>query len=173
MDKATMKNGWASRAVSAIALLLATGLLGSGLVGCVGGDRSLAAPADPSAASTLTLPDAEPLESIEEDAWEEAPPNCEGLLTNTVTFRVASLSGGLVACVGSSGEVICVDTVEAISDDLDESGRDAEAAALAAGFVAAVHAEDMAVAISGMTSDPEPQPNSRPRGIGDPEPQPN
>lgn len=137
-----------------------------GLVGCVGGEPS-------GAQSTLGTPDAEPLGTLAEDAWVEAPPDCEGLLTNSVSFRVASLSAGLVACVDSAGEVICVDSVEAISSDLDESGRDEEAEALAAGFFAAVHAEEMAVEISDMASDPEPQPNSRPRGIGDPEPQPN
>ena len=127
-----------------------------------------------SSESTLVTPDAAPLDAIGEDAWVAAP-DCEGLLAGTVTFRVASLSAGLVACVDSFGHVVCVDSVEAISSDLDESGRDEEAAALAAGFVAAVRAEDTAVAISAMTtaSDPEPQPNMRPRGLGDPEPQPN
>jgi hypothetical protein len=171
MDKAMSKNGWAPRAIGpivALALLGGAGLLGTGLVGCVGHDPQLGEPAT----STLVLAEAAPLETLAEEAWAQAP-DCEGLVTSTVSFRVASLSGGLVAVVGSSGEVICVDSVEAISSDLDECGREAEAAALAASFFAAVHAEDMAVAISGMTSDPEPQPNSRPRGIGDPEPQPN
>jgi hypothetical protein len=142
------------------------GLCALSLAGCAGGAPS-------SAEATLVLPDAAPLETISEDAWVEAPPDCDGLLTNSVSFRVASLSGGLVAAVDASGDVICVDTVEAVSSDLDESGRDAEAEALAEGFFAAVHAEEVSVAIPGMASDPEPQPNSRPRGIGDPEPQPN
>ncbi len=118
------------------------------------------------------LPEAEPLASIAEAAWVAAP-DCDGLVTASVSFRVASLSAGLVAGIDASGEVICVDSVEAISSDLDESGREEDAEALAASFVAAAHAEEMAVGLGDMTSDPEPQPNSRPRGIGDPEPQPN
>ncbi len=165
MDTSMRTNGWVLQLVGSLAALV---MLGAGVVGCVGGDPSGATAID----ATLVLADAEPLAAIGPDAWSAAP-GCEGLLARGVSFRVASLSGGLVACVDSSGRVVCVDSVEAISSDLDESGRDAEADALAAGFVAAVHAQELARTVSGMTSDPEPQPNTRPRGIGDPEPQPN
>ena len=126
-----------------------------------------------SSESTLVLGDVEPLATLAEADWQAAPLDCAGLTGASVSFRVASLEGGLVACVDAAGEIICVDSVEAVSSELDGEGRQDAAEEVAAGFGAAVHAEDVAQSVPGMTSDPEPQPNTRPRGIGDPEPQPN
>lgn len=110
---------------------------------------------------------------------DEAP-DCEGRLGNihasNLRFEVASLTAGLVAVVDGMGSVVCVDSVTDVQSDLDSSGQSAEADAVAAGFLAAVHQADGRDArFSGraLAGDPEPQPNMRAGRLPDPEPQPN
>src|SRR5690606_22517396 len=57
--------------------------------------------------------------------WQSAPAGCEGRLpqSTSVRFRVASLEDGLVAAVDDEGEIVCVDTVEAVTIELEEMGE--------------------------------------------------
>ena len=99
MIRFTNKLGWA---VAALALAIGgTALVGCGVDPTVGGTSS-----------DLLLMDS--LETIEGTHWTDAPAGCEGHLEGDVVFAIASVDEGLVAAVDENGEIICVDTVEAI-----------------------------------------------------------
>lgn len=151
------------------ALLALAACSSAALVGCSGDPALVAGEGSPLYAEVAPLPIA--------DAGALDAPDCAGLIGDGshLSFEVASLQAGLVAAVDGSGSVVCVDTVSDVQSDLDAAGADDTAAALVAGFSAAVHAADGRGAMlfrNGTRPDPEPQPNTRPV-LGDPEPQPN
>ncbi len=144
-------------------------LLASAAAGCSGDPALVAGDGAPLFTAAAPLP-------IASEGALDAP-DCMGLIGDgsQLRFEVASLQGGLVAVVDGSGAVVCVDTVSDVQSDLDAAGAEDTAAALVAGFSAAVHAaeaQDAMLFRSGTRGDPEPQPNTRPV-LGDPEPQPN
>lgn len=167
MIRFTNKLGWAFAA-----LALAIG--GTTTVGCgvdphVGGSSS-----------DLLLMDS--LETIEGSTWTDAPAGCEGYLEGDVVFAIASVDEGLVAAVGEDGEIICVDTLDAIEAELEETGRHEEADHLVDAFAATVARTAMDPVPTGNQfrapsheGDPQPEPNidySR-FSMGDPQPEPN
>lgn len=164
MIRFTNKLGWA---VAALAIG-GTALAGCGVDPTAGG-----------ASSDLLLMDS--LETIEESNWTDAPAGCEGHLEGDVIFAIASVDEGLVAAVGEDGEIICVDTVEAIEAELEENGRQDEADHLVDAFAATV-ARGTADPVPSRNQfrapthgDPQPEPNidySR-FSMGDPQPEPN
>lgn len=109
-------------------------VLAAALVGCGGS-------ADPAASSIgdLVVDDGR-LPTLEEAAatedWWLAPPGCEGMLVDGCALAVASAEHGLIAAVDPSGSVVCVDTVEAIGEELLEQGRRADAEELTSRFAA-------------------------------------
>lgn len=165
-----MMSNYGRRSIAPVAHAIAVLAIALSAAGCVGG---------PDAGATQTgLLMADPLVLLRPSAWAGAPASCEGLLSGDVEFAVASAEGGLVAAVDDNGEVVCVDTVEAVEEELEQSGRDEEAAALVGAYEATMAARDAAL-MSRLTppthaGDPEPQPNMwRSVREGDPEPQPN
>lgn len=167
---ARSRSSWAGLARVGSALL-ALGLLG---VGC--GSAS-----DPGAAaiSSLTMDDGGlPLldDSTTTEAWWLAPPGCEGLLRDEVSMAIASLEHGLVAALDPAGHIVCVDTVEAVGEELDELGRHEDATALSARFAATVVLSHTPATVSADRSrfrgDPNPEPNGC-LSCGDPNPEPN
>lgn len=150
-----------------------------GMVGCVaGGDP------DVGGSSESLLDGARaPLEQIDDERWSEASDGCEGLLEGrNLRFALASAEDHLVAAIDGDGRIVCVDTVEAVEEELEESGRSEDAEEL----VDAFHATLLAVRARGTRDarfdprqhpgDPDPEPNldpSRMRFFGDPDPEPN
>lgn len=112
-------------------------------------------------------------ETADTDAWWLAPPGCEGLISGDgVAIAIASLEHGLVAAVDPSGDIVCVDTIEAVGEELDELGRHDDAVALSNRFEASEMAAQ-ALTIGGRyTGDPHPEPNDC-LNCGDPHPEPN
>jgi hypothetical protein len=118
-------------------------------------------------------------ETADTDAWWLAPPGCEGLIGGDgVAIAIASLEHGLVAAVDPSGDIVCVDTIEAVGEELDELGRHDDAVALSSRFEAsemAAQASEMAaqtMTIGGRyTGDPHPEPSDC-ITCGDPHPEP-
>lgn len=117
----------------------------------------------------------------------EAPAGCEGRIPSldAVSFHLASAEFGLVAALNDGGEVVCVDTVEAVQSELAASGYEDEAEDLGYRFERTA----IELALAGWdTGDPSPQPSveevdsirqrltarSASEGIenGDPSPQP-
>jgi hypothetical protein len=135
------------------------------------------------------LTDSPSLETLDYAEWIGAAEGCEGHLDGSEVFGITQ-SDALV--VGSrSGTAVCVDTLEAVSLELEALGALEAADELYSGFYAAIHlsqVQDWATptngtAVSGTLDgggtaegDPNPQPND-PRFIGpnegDPNPQPN
>ena len=145
------------------------------LSGCVG-----APPVSGSQSSDLveTRSDSRPLARLDTSTdWEAAPAGCEGrLATPGLTFRVASAQDGLIAAVDDQGNIVCVDTVEAVQSELDAQGHSDEADALGDRFVLAERVE-IATSVTVLNAgEPTPQPNCGPVLQGyheDPTPQPN
>lgn len=138
-------------------------------VGCVGAPD--VAPADSSLLET-GLPLLEDASEIGED-WTVARPGCEGQLGSRVNLAIASIEHGLIAALDLSGHIVCVDTVEAISEELEETGHTEDAATLAARYEASVTAtEMMGFTARNYMGDPHPEPNDCP-ACGDPHPEPN
>lgn len=108
------------------------------------------------------------------EAWWLAPPGCEGLLSGSISIAIASLEHHLVAAVDpASGEILCVDTVEAVGAELSDLGRQDDAAELQMRFETS---EMAAQATMGerYTGDPHPEPNDETcLACGDPHPEPN
>lgn len=108
------------------------------------------------------------------EAWWLAPPGCEGLLgASNVSIAIASIEHHLVAAVDPiSGEIICVDTVEAVGEELSDLGRQEAASDLVLRFETS---EMTAQAAMGerYTGDPHPEPNDTCIACGDPHPEPN
>jgi hypothetical protein len=156
---ANTKPGWIVQALAALA------------VGCAGG-----APPVGVADSDLVISDLEPLEELEGDEENGAEPGCDGRLTGGERF--ALVSDGLVAAVDADGEVVCVDTVEAIEEELEEAERTEEAECLVISYVAAMARRATTPARfrrSAHQGDPDPEPNldfSRFRRAGGPAPEP-
>lgn len=143
-------------------------------VGCGGGS-------DPGSATIagLTMDDGGlPLldESSSTEAWWLAPPGCEGLLHDEVSMAIASLEHGLIAAVDPAGHIVCVDTVEAVGEELDELGRHDDAVALSARFETTVVLSHGPSSVnldrSRYRGDPHPEPNDC-LSCGDPHPEPN
>lgn len=159
MKQKARKTGWGP---AGLARVLAIAVLASSVAtGCVGVDPG-------SSGSGLIM--ADPLMSLAPAAWYGAPASCEGLLAGEVDFAVANIDAGLIAAIDAGGRIICVDTVGAVEEELEESGREAEAAALVSAFRATLAAAGMLA--RPRMGDPDPQPNLG-RFAGDPDPQPN
>ncbi|AKF06499.1 hypothetical protein [Sandaracinus amylolyticus] len=141
------------------AALAAGGCVGSGAPG-VSSDQ-------------LLVDEGEELGAIEPEACEEAESGCEGLLARGVQFAIVSAEFGLIAAVESDGDVVCVDTVEAVEEELSESGRIDEAHDLVRAFEASLTPP---TAFSVRAGDPDPEPNLGFHRVilrGDPDPEPN
>lgn len=115
-------------------------------------------------------------ESTSTEAWWLAPPGCEGLLRDGVSMAIASLEHGLIAAVDPAGHIVCVDTVEAVGEELDELGRHDDADALSARFATTVVLSHGPSTVntdrSRYRGDPHPEPNDC-LSCGDPHPEPN
>lgn len=144
------------------------------LAGCMAGPAG-------SSSDELLASDGQ-LESLGEDDWSQALPGCEGVLDGDEHFAIASAEHGLVAALSPSGDILCVDTVDAVEEELAETGREEEAVELVTAYAATLRAADMAREASSLfdgrthEGDPDPQPNtgwSRFQQAGDPDPQPN
>ena len=163
-----MMSNYYRRVVERVAPAIAALALGLFAPGCMGGSVGV---------SDTGLLMADPLVLLRPSAWAHAPASCEGLLNEEVEFAVASAEGGLVAALDDHGEVVCVGTVEAVEEELEQSGRADDAAALVEAFEATMAARE--AALMGLMpprheGDPEPQPNMWQSVLaGDPEPQPN
>lgn len=143
-------------------------LLGALTAGCMGAPG--AAPAD-SALIESGLPLLEDT-AVSED-WTAARPGCEGQLGTGTSLAIASVEHGLIAALDGSGHIVCVDTVEAVEAELEETGRSEDAATLVARFEASVMAsEAMGIATRNYAGDPHPEPNDC-LACGDPHPEPN
>ncbi|WP_236605907.1 hypothetical protein [Sandaracinus amylolyticus] len=121
----------------------------------------------------LLVDDGAELAEIEPEACEEAESGCEGLLARDVKFAIVSAEFGLIAAVESDGDVVCIDTVEAVEEELSESGRIEEAHNLVEAFEASLATPSLFGVHAG---DPDPEPNLGFRRIvlrGDPDPEPN
>lgn len=142
------------------------------VVGCVGHG--------PSASSDeLFVSEGETLEELDEDDWASAPPGCEGLLGGDEHFAIASAEDELVAAVGANGTVVCVDTVDAVQEELSETGQVAAAGDLVTAFrltVQSVRTTNDSKMSSGAPGSMEGDPRSIDwngwRQFGDPDPQP-
>jgi hypothetical protein len=153
--------------------------VGGGMVGCVGGARDGAgASVGRSGDFLVEVGPAAPLGHVEN--WHGAVAGCEGHLNGSERFAIATRGHGLVVAVGLDGQVVCVDTVEAVEAELESSGRQDEAAGLDAAYQASVslgHSRSLGTEGSSRSGDPDPEPNLgaiRARfGSGDPDPEPN
>jgi hypothetical protein len=133
-------------------------------VGCRGG-----APPFGASAGGLLEDEGEALGSIEEEAAVGAQVGCEDRLEGGERFAIISGEPGLVAAVDAEGHVICVDTVEAVEEELEESGRDAEADRLVSAYWAAISSRGaMRTRIErrAYAGDPDPEPNIEDVRIG-------
>lgn len=154
------------------------------MVGCMGGAGPEGASAGESPSELLVAED-DGLEQLDAAEWSAAQPGCEGLLSGGEHFAVASAEHGLVAVLDADGEVVCVDTVESVEEELEETGREDEADDLVMAFMATVAANSAEARSSSSSSrfggatregDPDPEPNlgwnilGRMRGDPDPEP---
>lgn len=110
------------------------------------------------------------------EAWWLAPPGCEGLLRDQFSMAIASLEHGLIAAVDPAGHIVCVDTVEAVGEELDELGRHDDADALSERFATTVLLSHGPAGVnvdrSRYMGDPHPEPNDC-LSCGDPHPEPN
>ena len=138
-------------------------LLALALIGCVGtdvdGSQSSLGDVEIRAVDTAPVP---------VDLWQAAPAGCQGRLDSTLTFRFTSGADGLVAAVSPDGRVVCVDTLDSVRVEIESTeGTPEETPAIDP----TTHSMD----VSGVTEEPTPQPNSRPRSPtqSDPTPQPN
>jgi hypothetical protein len=150
-------------------------LLAAALIGCGGS-------ADPASSSIgdLVVDDGR-LPTLAEAAatedWWLAPPGCEGMLVDGCSIAVASIEHGLVAAVDPSGEVVCVDTVEAVGEELLELGRRADAEELSTRYAATTsmvmqeRPPASAIDRERYASDPHPEPSDC-LNCGDPHPEP-
>lgn len=143
------------------------------MVGCVSGSE----PAPGGSESDLLLTDG--LDTLDDEEWSTAFEGCEGQLSGDVSFAIASADAHLVAALDANGTVVCVDTVEAVQEELEESGRTEEADDLVTAFAAAAMASETECGLFGGPNrggDPDPEPNidqNRFRMEGDPDPEPN
>ncbi len=154
------------------------------LVACSGG------PADEGIDTYRTgLTDSPPLETLDYAEWIGAAEGCEGHLDGSEQFGITQSDALVVA--SRTGAAVCVDTLEAVSLELEALGALEAADELYSGFYAAIHlsqVQDWATptngtAVSGTIDgggtaegDPNPQPNDpgfMAPNEGDPNPQPN
>ncbi|MBW2461504.1 MAG: hypothetical protein JRH11_07645 [Deltaproteobacteria bacterium] len=163
---------------------LALAALALALVACSSG------PADEGIDTYRTgLTDSPSLETLDYAEWIGAAEGCEGHLDGSEVFGITQSDALVVA--SRTGAAVCVDTLEAISLELESLGALEAADELYSGFYAAIHlsqVQDWATptngtAISGTvdgggaaSGDPNPQPNNpgfMGPNEGDPNPQPN
>jgi hypothetical protein len=145
------------------------------LLGCSGG------PTDGEAHSVGLL-DSPALPTLVADEFRGAAEGCEGRLDGTEEFGITQADALVVAHRGAFP--ICIDTLEAMSLELEALGATYAADELYSGFYAAIHlsqVEDWATPTSeelpdgsgDASGDPNPQPNGPVRAMADPNPQPN
>lgn len=150
-------------------------LLSITALGCAGSPDDLGG-----AGSTLVevAPGTEPLAAVGSDAWQDAPPSCDDRLSGEVRFELASAAEGLVAAVDTSGDVVCVDSLESVQEELEEEGREEDADHLGDAYLVAIGFAYVPDSDSIAMGDPSPQPSTDPmRANGgsrpaDPSPQP-
>jgi len=113
-----------------------------------------------------------PLPSVPAQAWMAAPPGCEGLLGGEQTFAVAASGPNLVAVLSPDGSIVCVDTLQAVEQDLQDSGHPDQARALVRAYDAST---DGRFRSPNRWGDPDPEPNIGWSCVrhGDPDPEPN
>lgn len=112
-------------------------------------------------------------DTVATEDWTAARPGCEGQLGQDVSLAIASLEHGLIAALDGFGHIVCVDTIEAVSAELEDTGRSDDATTLAARFEAsAMASETSEMAARNYMGDPHPEPNDCP-SCGDPHPEPN
>jgi len=148
------------------------------LMGCSGG------PTDDPRSHSVGLVDSPPLPTLVEQDWQGAAEGCEGRLDGSESFGITQIDALVVAHRGD--DAVCIDTLDAVSVELEALGAEYAADELYSGFYAAIHlsqVNDWATPTSDdlpgdggeASGDPNPQPNdptiSPP--MGDPNPQPN
>lgn len=153
--------GWA------LGVAFAVASIGCGAEPIVGGSSS-----------DLLMPDE--LGRVDSESWSAADAGCEGHLVGDVRFAIASADGGLVAAVDGEGTVLCVDTVDAVEEELEDIGRTEEADGLVDAYWAtiarAAEAEGARCAFDQPNREGDPQPEPSMGGIrmqADPQPEPN
>ncbi len=147
------------------------------LAACSGG------PTDDPRSHGASLIDAPPLPTLVAEDFQDAPAGCEGRLDGTEEFGITQTDALVVARHGE--EAVCIDTLEAVSLELEALGANFAADELYSGFYAAIHlsqVQDWATPASERLDDggeaqgdPNPQPNGPilDPNMGDPNPQPN
>lgn len=124
----------------------------------------------------------------------KAHPGCEGYLTGATTF--AATNSGLVVAYDDRGTALCIDTLDAVTTELDETDRGETADRLRSSYARWVNAHTLCsgdpnpqpskgdpTAFPGLdqptnpvSGDPSPQPSREQftgeEGMGDPSPQP-
>lgn len=152
------------RALLAVALVVASGCVGGSAVDTAAGASS----------QDLLLDDGH-LGEIAEDDWEDAEAGCEGQIDADVHFAIASAEFGLIAVVEADGDVLCVDTVSAVEEELEDVGLAETAHQLVMAFHSALGRRDGRM-IGSRDGDPDPEPNLGFRRFSlrtDPDPEPN
>ena len=166
--KSVIATGWGVPVLRIAAAAIGVGLA---LSGCVGSEPV-------AASSSLYGAGSSSLQGLTREQWASAHAGCEGLLGETVAFAIASADYELVAAIAHDGRVLCIDTLEAVEEELDESGRGAEADALASRVRALALLTDAARMGIGngpdRAGDPDPEPNAPwASDFFDPDPEPN
>jgi hypothetical protein len=147
------------------------------LVACSGG------PTDDPRSHSVGLVDSPPLPTLVLEDFQNAAEGCEGRLDGTEEFGITQTDALVVARHGT--DAVCIDTLEAVSLELEALGAGYAADELYSGFYAAIHlsqVQDWATPASEdldgggeASGDPNPQPNDPTLSptMGDPNPQPN
>lgn len=114
------------------------------------------------ASSDLLAEDA-PLEQVGLADVEAASSSCEDLLAGVTDFALLGETG-LIVGLDSGGGAICIDTVEAVNDELAEDGRASDAMELVARYQHAMAIRQATgrpvIRRFVLGGDPDPEPNS-------------
>ncbi len=131
---------------AAFAWLLGVGVLG---IGCSSVEGT----------ATDLLASEPPLEQVGLADVESASSSCEGLLTGVTDFAVLGETGLIVGLDGA-GSAVCIDTVEAVNSELDDTGRETDAVELIARYETTMSMRGLGIQRFAPTGDPDPEPNS-------------
>lgn len=112
-----------------------------------------------SSVATSGLLEEEPLGRVDLNDVESASSGCEGMLANASDFALLGETG-LVVALDGSGAPVCFDTVEAVNDELDDTGRAADAAVLSARYENTMTARRHSIQRLQFGGDPNPEPNA-------------
>jgi hypothetical protein len=115
------------------------------------------------AATSDLLAEESPLEQVGLADVEAASSSCEDLLAGVTDFALLGETG-LVVGLDSGGGAVCIDTVDAVNDELSEDGRISDALALAARYQNAMAIRQATgrpvIRRFVLGGDPDPEPNS-------------